>query len=133
MMRPTVNIVTRQINYSRINNNGGFLFYWKLTFQLWCMVLNMLNLIKVFSPWKAIYMIPWTVLILALKTPWFLFLKPFGKIYSLKTTWAGTYQTRNDALIKSSVQKHIAHKLFGITFLKHPSAMTPADWDYVSK
>jgi hypothetical protein len=133
MMRPTVNIVTRQINYSRINNNRGFLAHWKLTFKLWAMVLNMLNLIKVFSPLEALYMIAWTVLVLALKTPWFLFLKPLGAIYSFKTTWVGTYQTRNEVLIKSSVQKHVAHKLFGITFLKYPTAMTTADWKYVSE
>lgn len=129
----TVTEVTRNVNYSRLNNNGGFIAYWKITFQLWGMALNILNLIKLFSPWKSVYMIPWTLFVLALKTPWFLFLKPLGKIYSFKTTWVGSYRTRNDVIITSDVKKHISHKLFGITFLKYPSVMTPTDWEHVSK
>lgn len=129
----TVTDVTRNINYNQNKTNGGFVAYWKATFQMWWMALNILNLIKVFSPWKAIYMIPWTFIVMLVKTPWWLFIKPIGKIYSSKTTWVGAYQTRNDVLIKSTVKKHITHKLLGIPFLKHPSEMTTADWEYVSK
>lgn len=129
----TVTDVTRNINYNQNSTNGGFIAYWKVTFQMWVMALNIFNLIKVFSPWKSIYMIPWTFVVMLVKTPWWLFIKPLGIIYSSKRTWVGSYQTRNNVIVKSSVKKHITHKLFGIPFLKYSSAMSKADWEYVSK
>jgi hypothetical protein len=129
----TVNDVTRSINYKQSNTHGGFFAYLKITAKIWWMALNILNLIKIFSPWKAIYMIPWTLVVITLKTPWWLFLKPFGWFYSSYITWVGTYQTRNDVIVKSDVKKHITHKLFGIPIFKHQAAMKKADWDHVGK
>lgn len=124
---------TRTINYKHFNTNGGFIIYWKMTFRLWCMVLNIFYLIKIFNPWKSIYMIPLTIIKMFIKTPWYLFIKPLGQIYSNKITWIGTYKEINGDLVESSVKKHIHHKLFRITFLKHPSSITKADWDYIRK
>lgn len=87
----TVTDVTRNINYKQNKKNAGFIAYWKITFQMWWMALNILNLIKVFSPWKSIYMIPWTFAHMLVKTPWWLFIKPFGIIYSSKRTWVSNW------------------------------------------
>lgn len=125
--------ITHDINSQRINYNAGFIAYWKATFSLWLMVLNILNLIKTFTPWRSIYMIPWTFVVMLVKTPWFLFIKPLGQIYSRKTTWVGRFRERGDVILDSTIKKHIAHKLFGITFLKHPSSMTKSDWDHLRK
>lgn len=129
----TVTHLTRNINYTRTNQTLGFIAQWKLVFSLWLMALNVLSLFRTFSPLKSIYMIPWTYIVLIVKTPWWMFIKPFGKIYSRKTTWVGTYEQRNKTIVSSDVRKHVTHKLLGIPFLKYPSSMTKADWDYVGK
>lgn len=129
----TVTHLTRNINYTRTNRTLGFIAHWKLVFSLWGMALNVLSLFRTFSPLKSIYMIPWTYIVLIIKTPWWMFIKPFGKIYSRKTTWIGTYEQRNKTIVNSDVRKNVTHKLFGIPFLKHPSSMTQVDWDYVGQ
>lgn len=124
---------TFNINSKRLNTNGGFIGYWKMTFKLWLMVFNISDLIKTFTPWKSLYMIPWLFIVMLVKTPWYLFIKPFGQIYSRKTTWVGSYHEKNGIVTGSNIKKHISHKLFGATFLKHPSAMTKADWEHIRK
>jgi hypothetical protein len=125
--------VTYDINHKLLNTNAGFIAYWKVTFTLWRTVLNILGLIKMFSPWKSIYMIPWTFVVMIIKTPWFLFIKPFGQIYSRKTTWVGRFRERDGVILDSTVKKRVSHKLFGITFLKYPASMKKSDWEHLRK
>jgi len=127
MHRHTKNI-TSTTNYT----NGGFIAYFFLTLSLWKASLNIFTLLQHFKPSQAWYRIPWLWLVMAIKTPWWILIKPFGCVYSHTVYLKGRCILINGDLTEYDFKKRVTHKLLGIPFFFHPSSkLTAKDWEKI--
>lgn len=102
-------ISTTKINNTNTNSNYGYIGYFKLYKQILVQIKDMKKLVgtfqdqltkagiiekKLVTKW-SFFQIKFMV---ALKTPWWLLIKPIGKIFSTKVNYKGTYSRYNDSV-----------------------------------
>lgn len=121
------NVQEKNVNFelSLTNSFGGFLGYIKLLIQLW----NQIHSTNFFSTFDKVKL----SLVLILKSPWYLFLKPWGCLFTTHTKYDGSVKAvfYNEQLARHSFSN--TKKTFHITFLKIPfffyntSSLSPKD------
>jgi hypothetical protein len=121
-------VVRREISHVRKLYNGGHITYIKLYFKLFKMQKVALSVF----PW---YQKMWEWFTFALKTPWWIIIKPFGVVYSKKVTYKGEFVVINDNLDLDTfdVKKSIVHRLFYIPVFMSPWFINQEDMDFILK
>lgn len=111
MYTRTVETRTLRVNHVYRNREGGFLLYFKLYMELW----SQLGVIKNSIPfWQLL----WFVVIMIIKTPWWLIIKPLGCVFSTVTRFNGEFTIENGKIWfeNSTVKKTKIWKIVGIPF-----------------
>lgn len=126
MIRSYSSSVTRNINHTHTQNNAGYFAYWQLTFQLWGMFIQSFKMIS-----KVQFL--FGLFVIALKTPFWLFIKPAFQVFSVKTRMKGSCTWQNDKIVKNSIRKSKYIRFIGIPFLWYPSSITNEEWEKIKK
>lgn len=106
---------TIRFRNSHLQRHGGYIAYWKLCGKLWGMLFDKNLEIKGvtehlrFSKFCLAFH-------LLLKSPWWLFLKPLGYMFSTRTKSEGNVTTDGSNIIKFSGKKIIVYKFLGVPF-----------------
>lgn len=95
-------------------SNGGFLAYWKLMPQLWATI----NFIPGRGQRTMVR------LIFFLKAPWWMFIKPFGSLFSTRTYFKGEFEKINGILTKVNIKKKVVWFLIYLPFFFYYSNLT---------
>lgn len=91
----TLTVNNKTIDKTSTQYFGGYKAYFQLYFQLWRMYFKNKT---IFTKWQRFH----TIVVMIVKTPWWLLIKPLGSVFSVKTHLRGTYLTENDVLIEFS-------------------------------
>lgn len=126
----TRKVINRRIRHVHINKNGGFICYAKLTAQLWFQLFSLGSQYSQMGLNEPKYYL--LVLLILLKTPYWLFIKPLFFVFSKRTTYQGDYTLEDGVLRKHhSVNKTVVHFLLGIPFFMYKSKLNTKDWNYL--
>jgi len=123
-----IQVTERRVNlkHTHTQSFGGFFIYIKLVFQLWKQSFSFIKLLP-------FYKVLLTYLLLALKTPYWIFIKPFASLISLKTTYSGDYYMRNERIVENNIVKVVTIRFIFIPFFCYPSKMNNKDWERIVK
>jgi len=99
-----------KVENTSVRKYGGYLIYWKLYFQLW-----QLSAVKVFTPWQRFQ----TIVIILIKTPWWLAIKPLGCLFSTKTRLRGSYERMDGVLAYAKEETTVVWRFIGIPFFMY--------------
>ena len=114
-----------KIDYTSQMRNGGYVLYWKLYFQLWHKFLT-INL----SIWQKIY----GAFLLIIKTPWWLFIKPLGIIFSTKIHYTGYHQQADSGIFDLNIIKTSHFYILGIPYFWYSTQkLNKKDLAYIQK
>ncbi|MFA7219762.1 MAG: hypothetical protein WC119_04590 [Synergistaceae bacterium] len=94
---------------------GGYVAYWKLCAKLWKMPFDENLEIKGVTEHLRFAKFC-LVLHLLLKSPWWLFIKPLGCMFSVRTKSEGSVTTDSSNILKFNGEKFIVYKFLGMPF-----------------
>lgn len=107
-----MNYSSTQIKHTFNSYNGGYIAYFKLLF-----IGNHSLFLQYSMIWSSLSFGQKIGLILntSLKLPWWLFIKPIGKVFSKKTFYKGNYSQYSN-VIEYNIRKNITWKIIGIPY-----------------
>lgn len=114
--------LTKQIHWEKTQKFAGFRTYRKLYFQLW----NQVRAMPKIAPTKMLYSK------MAIKTPWWLFIKPMGQLISYTTVIDGSFSWRNGVLDEMDARKFRTWKLCGVPLISCPLSITKDDVESIA-
>lgn len=123
-------IINRKIYHTHTIGNGGFFLYLKLTIYLW------INIFKYRKEFIQVENKKWDYFIIIitsfLKTPYWLFIKPFLFFFSVKKVYKGSYTLENGNLNKKhSVNKRVIYRFLNIPFFFYFGRPNAKEWSYL--
>lgn len=125
----TRKVINRRIRHVHTNKNGGFVCYAKLTAQLWFQLFSLRSQYSQMGLNQPYYLL---ILLMLLKTPYWLFIKPLFFVFSKRTTYQGDYTLEDGDLNKHhSVKKTVVYFLLGIPFFIYKSKPNTKDWNFL--
>jgi hypothetical protein len=111
-----------EIHHRMAQHFGGHWMYLKLYYQAFKQIKKLPRGTRAKPAWVLIF-----------ASPWYLILKPFGKIFSYTVFRNGNHEKLNGKIVKHNIKKRVRLELFRIPFFMLPMRINAKDIEQMEK